>query len=80
MKKLFASLWISLACLGIILLTSALIIVFYIVVAFRKIFIKDFTPNVLRDADVDEDVSIGSAKSHLNAVQASLEKSETQRN
>lgn len=80
MKKLFASLWISLACLGVILLTSALIIVFYIVVAFRKLFIKDFTPNALRGADAEEDVSIGSAKSHLNAAQASLEKTKTQSN
>jgi len=78
MKKLLTSLWLSLACVGVIFLTCALIIVFYIAVAFRKLFIKDFTPNAFKEVDTDEDVAIGSAKAHLNAMQASLEKTEAQ--
>jgi hypothetical protein len=78
MKKLFHSLWIPLACIGVIILTSVLIMVFYITVAVRKIFIKDFTPNAARNLEPDEDEVIGSARSHLNAIQATLDKTKTQ--
>ena len=78
MKKLFYSLWISLACIGVIILTSILIVVFYITVAVRKIFVKDFVPNAARSLEPDEDEAIGSARSHLNAIQATLDKTKPQ--
>ena len=79
MKKFFVSIWISLACTGVMLLTCSLIVVFYIAVAIRKLFVKDFTPNALKAADDEEDVAIGSAQSQMNAIQATLEKTEAQR-
>lgn len=78
MKKLFNSIWITLACVGVIILTATLIVVFYIVVVFRKIFIKDFKPNAVRHVEIEEDEAMGSAQSHLNAFQATLDKTETQ--
>jgi len=78
MRKLFHSLWISLACIGVIILTSTLIVVFYITVVFRKIFIKDFTPHAAKNLEPDEEEVIGSAKSQLNAIQATLDKTKAQ--
>ena len=62
-------------------LTAACILAFYITLALRKMFIKDFTPNALRHVDdqEDENVPIESATSHLNAIKAALDKTETQR-
>ncbi len=76
MKRIFTSIWISLACVAVMILTGALILVFYVVVVFRKMFIKDFTPNALRGQDVEEEETIGSAKAHMNRIQASFEKTE----
>jgi hypothetical protein len=61
------------------ILTGTLIGVFYITVFFRKLFIKDFTPNALKHADADEADTIGTANAQMNAIQASLEKPEAQR-
>ena len=73
-KKLFYSLWVTVACGVVMLLTLGCITLFYIVVAFRKVFIRGFTPNALRDANFDEDESIGSASAQLNAIQATFDK------
>ena len=79
MKKLFTSIWISVACCGVMILTGILISVFYITVFFRKLFVKDFTPNALRDSTDERETPIASAKSQINAIKASWEKTETQR-
>lgn len=77
MKKLFYALWISCACVAVMILTGALIGAFYVTMFFRKLFIKDFTPNALKHSDEAE--AIGAANAQMNAIQASLEKPEAQR-
>ena len=79
MKKIFYAVWVSLACVAVMLLTAVCILAFYITLAFRKVFIKDFTPHALKGAEEDEDVRIQSATSHLNAIKATLDKTEPQR-
>jgi hypothetical protein len=79
MKKIFQPIWISIACVAVMFLTAACILAFYITLAFRKIFVKDFTPHAFKGAAEDEDVRIESATSHLNAIKATLDKTEPQR-
>lgn len=79
MKKLFHAVWISAACACVMLLTAACILAFYVTLAFRKVFVRDFTPHALKGAEEDEDVRIESAASHLNAIKATLDKTEPQR-
>ena len=79
MKKLFHLIWISIACVAVMLLTAACILAFYITLAFRKVFVKDFTPHALKSAEEDEDVRIASATAQFNAIKATLDKTEPQR-
>ena len=79
MKKIFYSVWVSLACVAVMLLTAVCILAFYITLAFRKVFVKDFTPHALKGVEENEDVRIQSATSHLNAIKAALDKTEPQR-
>lgn len=78
MKKIFYAIWVSVACVAVMLLTALCILAFYVTIAFRKIFVKDFRPNAMRSAD-DEDARIVSAQSQLNAIQATFEKTPTAR-
>ena len=75
MKKFLHGLWISISCVAVMLLTAGCIIAFYITIVFRKLFIKDFTPNAQRGAEDEEEIKeIESATSHLNAIKATLDK------
>lgn len=65
---------ISLSCLGVILLTLSLIIIFYIATFVRKIFFKKFIPHARRDTIDESEELIGSANAQLNAMKASLER------
>ena len=78
MKKIFLSIWISLSCVAVMILTLSCILAFYATIAFRKIFIRDFTPNALKNSQEEEDARIESASSHLNAIKATLDKTEPQ--
>jgi hypothetical protein len=80
MKRLFTRIWLTCACACVMLLTGSLIIVFYIATFIRKLIIKDFVPNARRDElDAEEAAPIASANAQMNAVKASLDKTETQR-
>ena len=76
MNKLFARIWVPIACIGVMFLTGLCLAAFYITVLFRKIFKKDFVTNAQKQMGEapNESAKVGSATSQINALQRKFEK------
>lgn len=79
MRKILAQIWIPFACLGVMFITSLCLVAFYLVVLFRKLFIRDFVTNAEKQRAEQEaknvkDAKVGSASSQMNAVARKFEK------